>query len=156
MQGAELNRFFPNRRRPAAQPARTPDPYEAADPYAAPDEFGPADAFETAEPYLPPDYAEPAGFRDRGAPGGAFEDGPDYYDDRYGETEMVAEPQSGMNWLTVQEVRKSYKKRMVVRGVSLAVRRGEAVGLLGPNGAGKTTVFYMITGLVPGRRGPDH
>ncbi|MDB5572665.1 MAG: lptB [Hyphomicrobiales bacterium] len=43
---------------------------------------------------------------------------------------------------------KSYGGRQVVRDVSLAVRRGEAVGLLGPNGAGKTTVFYMITGLV--------
>ena len=52
-------------------------------------------------------------------------------------------------WLTASGVRKSYRRRLVVRGVDLAVRRGEAVGLLGPNGAGKTTVFYMITGLVP-------
>ncbi len=43
---------------------------------------------------------------------------------------------------------KSYGGRQVVRGASLHVRRGEAVGLLGPNGAGKTTIFYMITGLV--------
>ena len=43
---------------------------------------------------------------------------------------------------------KSYKRRPVVRGVSLSVKRGEAVGLLGPNGAGKTTVFYIITGLI--------
>jgi lipopolysaccharide export system ATP-binding protein len=43
---------------------------------------------------------------------------------------------------------KSFKRRPVVRGVSLQVSRGEAVGLLGPNGAGKTTVFYMITGLL--------
>ena len=43
---------------------------------------------------------------------------------------------------------KRYKKRPVVRNVSLSLRRGEAVGLLGPNGAGKTTTFYMITGLV--------
>jgi lipopolysaccharide export system ATP-binding protein len=42
---------------------------------------------------------------------------------------------------------------MVVKGVSLNVGRGEAVGLLGPNGAGKTTVFYMITGLVPADEG---
>ncbi|MDX2263641.1 MAG: LPS export ABC transporter ATP-binding protein [Hyphomicrobiales bacterium] len=50
--------------------------------------------------------------------------------------------------LVVENVVKSYKKRMVVKGVSLAVERGQSVGLLGPNGAGKTTVFYMITGLV--------
>jgi lipopolysaccharide export system ATP-binding protein len=54
----------------------------------------------------------------------------------------------GDGWLTASMVKKSYKKRMVVKGVSLAVGRGESVGLLGPNGAGKTTVFYMITGLV--------
>jgi lipopolysaccharide export system ATP-binding protein len=43
---------------------------------------------------------------------------------------------------------KQFKKRPVVRNVSLSVKRGEAVGLLGPNGAGKTTTFYMITGLI--------
>jgi lipopolysaccharide export system ATP-binding protein len=48
---------------------------------------------------------------------------------------------------------KSYRRRPVVRNVSVTVRRGEAVGLLGPNGAGKTTVFYMITGLVAADRG---
>ncbi len=51
--------------------------------------------------------------------------------------------------LEVHSLFKSFKKRPVVRGVSLSLARGEAVGLLGPNGAGKTTVFYMITGLVP-------
>ncbi len=48
---------------------------------------------------------------------------------------------------------KSFGTRQVVRGVSIYVRRGEAVGLLGPNGAGKTTVFYMITGLIKVDRG---
>jgi lipopolysaccharide export system ATP-binding protein len=43
---------------------------------------------------------------------------------------------------------KSYKKRDVVRDVSLEVNSGEIVGLLGPNGAGKTTCFYMIVGLI--------
>jgi lipopolysaccharide export system ATP-binding protein len=60
---------------------------------------------------------------------------------------------SGDGWLTCEGVRKTYRKRTVVKDVSLAVGRGEAVGLLGPNGAGKTTVFYMITGLVPADAG---
>ena len=52
---------------------------------------------------------------------------------------------------------KRYRKRPVVRGVSIACKRGEAVGLLGPNGAGKTTTFYMITGLVqPDEGRVDH
>jgi len=59
----------------------------------------------------------------------------------------------GVGRLTVRSVVKSFKKRTVVRGVSLEVSRGEAVGLLGPNGAGKTTVFYMITGLIPADEG---
>jgi lipopolysaccharide export system ATP-binding protein len=55
--------------------------------------------------------------------------------------------------LTVHGVEKSFAKRKVVKGVSLSLRRGEAVGLLGPNGAGKTTVFYMITGLIKADKG---
>ena len=51
-------------------------------------------------------------------------------------------------WLTVRGVKKTFKKRTVVKGVSINLKRGESVGLLGPNGAGKTTVFYMITGLI--------
>jgi lipopolysaccharide export system ATP-binding protein len=62
-------------------------------------------------------------------------------------------PNTGSGWLTVHSVVKSFRKRTVVRGVSLEVGRGEAVGLLGPNGAGKTTVFYMITGLIPADEG---
>jgi lipopolysaccharide export system ATP-binding protein len=50
--------------------------------------------------------------------------------------------------LAARGVGKTYKKRPVVRNVSIELRRGEAVGLLGPNGAGKTTTFYMIIGLV--------
>jgi lipopolysaccharide export system ATP-binding protein len=55
--------------------------------------------------------------------------------------------------LTVHGVEKSFVGRKVVKGVSLSLRRGEAVGLLGPNGAGKTTVFYMITGLIKADKG---
>jgi lipopolysaccharide export system ATP-binding protein len=45
-------------------------------------------------------------------------------------------------------IRKSYRGRHVVKGISVEVNEGEIVGLLGPNGAGKTTSFYMIVGLV--------
>jgi len=53
-----------------------------------------------------------------------------------------------MDILQAVNLAKSYKKRKVVRDVSLRVNRGEIVGLLGPNGAGKTTCFYMIVGLI--------
>jgi lipopolysaccharide export system ATP-binding protein len=78
---------------------------------------------------------------------------PSGYADTYDNPYDNYEEPVGEGWLTVEHVQKSYKKRKVVRGVSLAVRRGESVGLLGPNGAGKTTVFYMITGLVPADAG---
>jgi lipopolysaccharide export system ATP-binding protein len=48
---------------------------------------------------------------------------------------------------------KRYKKRTVVRNVSISVRQGEVVGLLGPNGAGKTTTFYMIVGMIKPNEG---
>jgi lipopolysaccharide export system ATP-binding protein len=54
--------------------------------------------------------------------------------------------------LVVRGLGKTFKSRPVLRDVSLAVKRGEAVGLLGPNGAGKTTSFYCVTGLIS----PDH
>jgi lipopolysaccharide export system ATP-binding protein len=57
----------------------------------------------------------------------------------------------GVLW--VHEIEKSFVGRKVVKGVSLHVRKGEAVGLLGPNGAGKTTVFYMMTGLIKADKG---
>ena len=50
--------------------------------------------------------------------------------------------------LVAVNIGKSFKKRPVLRGVTLTVQRGEAVGLLGPNGAGKTTCFYVVTGLL--------
>lgn len=50
--------------------------------------------------------------------------------------------------LSARNLAKSYKGRIVVRDVSLAIKQGQIVGLLGPNGAGKTTCFYMIVGLV--------
>lgn len=51
------------------------------------------------------------------------------------------------------DLKKSFKKRTVVGGVSLNVQKGEIVGLLGPNGAGKSTTFYMIVGIIKPDKG---
>src|SRR5262249_19638343 len=58
-----------------------------------------------------------------------------------------AEPQWAQRYLAVHEVEKSFAGRKVVKGVSLYLRPGEAVGVLGPNGAGEAPLFYMSTRL---------
>jgi lipopolysaccharide export system ATP-binding protein len=58
-----------------------------------------------------------------------------------------------MHLLEIKGLHKSYDGRAVVRGVDIAVKRGEIVGLLGPNGAGKTTTFYMIVGIISPNQG---
>lgn len=55
--------------------------------------------------------------------------------------------------LRTENLVKKYRKRTVVKEVSIEVEQGEIVGLLGPNGAGKTTTFYMIVGLITPNRG---
>ena len=55
--------------------------------------------------------------------------------------------------LSVQNLKKSFNKNIVVQDISLNVKSGEIVGLLGPNGAGKTTSFYMIVGLIAADHG---
>lgn len=55
--------------------------------------------------------------------------------------------------LKTENLHKAYRKREVVRGVTMQVHPGRVVGLLGPNGAGKTTCFYMIVGLIPATEG---
>jgi len=64
------------------------------------------------------------------------------------QTSRSAEAAGVDDGIRVANLQKSFRKRVVVRDVSLQVKRGEVVGLLGPNGAGKTTCFYMIMGLV--------
>jgi lipopolysaccharide export system ATP-binding protein len=60
------------------------------------------------------------------------------------EPKLVSNPKG----LVVEHLMKRYRRRPVLRDVSINVKRGEAVGLLGPNGAGKTTCFYIVTGLI--------
>ncbi len=55
---------------------------------------------------------------------------------------------AGNAGLKIIKLRKSYRKRVVIRDVSMELARGEVVALLGPNGSGKTTCFYAIAGLV--------
>lgn len=62
---------------------------------------------------------------------------------------VAYESQPAGEGLVVENIGKSFRRRPVVKGVSLHLARGEVAGLLGPNGAGKTTCFYMITGLIP-------
>ncbi len=64
---------------------------------------------------------------------------------QHGATPRLVSESAG---LVASKLGKQYRKRPVLRDVSVSVRRGEAVGLLGPNGAGKTTCFYIITGLI--------
>ena len=70
--------------------------------------------------------------------------------DRAGRTPDNAVPRlvADNQGLVATKLGKSFKKRPVLRDVSLSVQRGEVVGLLGPNGAGKTTCFYVVTGLI--------
>jgi lipopolysaccharide export system ATP-binding protein len=69
------------------------------------------------------------------------------------ESDAPARAASAAEGLVAFNLHKSYRRRPVLRGVSLSLQRGEAVGLLGPNGAGKTTCFYVITGLVEANAG---
>lgn len=61
---------------------------------------------------------------------------------------MAIRKNNSTDVLEIFNIGKKYKKRTVLKNVSLHVHKGEAVGLLGPNGAGKTTCFYCITGLI--------
>ena len=54
----------------------------------------------------------------------------------------------GTSGLVISHLRKSFRRRMVIRDVTMTLHRGEVVALLGPNGSGKTTTFYAIAGLI--------
>jgi len=110
----------------AAAVSREPAPFVPAEP----------SAFALDAPPIPRNLPPEAAPRPRSAPDGAAPPRPRH-----------------AGYLAIHGVEKSFGNRKIVRGVSIYVRRGEAVGILGPNGAGKTTVFYMITGLIKPDRG---
>lgn len=77
-------------------------------------------------------------------PGESLVASSDSPDEEAGGPQLIAESQG----LVINNIGKTFKKRPVLRDVSINLHRGEIIGLLGPNGAGKTTCFYIITGLI--------
>jgi lipopolysaccharide export system ATP-binding protein len=136
---------------PRAKPALPPrrryeetDDWQAAPSYAQhPEQYAPPQPDENWQAAQYAQYAEPRA-PERAHPG----DGAHWQDQQ-----PVEQPAEQRHYLAAHAVEKTFGDRKVVRGASLYVRRGEAVGLLGPNGAGKTTIFYMITGLIAADRG---
>jgi lipopolysaccharide export system ATP-binding protein len=92
--------------------------------------------------------AEPALYRSPEPDPAQYRSQPEPAPYRAPQRQHVQAPAGEQGFLAAHSVQKTFGTRMVVKGASLYVRRGEAVGLLGPNGAGKTTIFYMITGLL--------
>lgn len=115
-------------------PVRDAPPIARDQPAQAPDPYGVEAPSRSRQPAAPPPQAKAKSSAKTNGTGGP---------------QLLKRP----GFLAVHSVEKSFGSRQVVRGVSIYVRRGEAVGLLGPNGAGKTTVFYMITGLIKPDRG---
>lgn len=71
---------------------------------------------------------------------------------KVGQEQLLDQIKNKMTSLRIQNIKKSYKNKDVVKDISLEISSGEIIGLLGPNGAGKTTSFYMIVGLIQ----PEH
>jgi lipopolysaccharide export system ATP-binding protein len=129
----------PVRRTPDAgwtppEPARSPEPVYSPEPERSPE------TARAPEAKRPPESRRGNGSAPPQTTWASREDKP-----------ARSSPRQG--YLAAHSVEKSFGGRKVVKGTSLYVRRGEAVGLLGPNGAGKTTVFYMITGLIKADKG---
>jgi lipopolysaccharide export system ATP-binding protein len=126
---------------PAPESARgSVTPLRIDQPRPRPPEARPAEA-RAPEARKTPD-SKPGGLRE--VPG----HGPIHGSAQGATASGAAEEHAYDSGLVIRSLMKKFKKRPVLRGVSVSLRRGEAVGLLGPNGAGKTTCFYIITGLV--------
>jgi lipopolysaccharide export system ATP-binding protein len=137
---------------PQQQPAAPPPP-PVPPPFAAPPFVPPPIQPDMAPPLAPPHAPPPAQARPPRRPPAPLNGikTPSRSRRRPDGNGSASPDRKGL--LAVHGVEKSFVGRKVVKGVSLYVRKGEAVGLLGPNGAGKTTVFYMITGLIKADQG---
>jgi lipopolysaccharide export system ATP-binding protein len=141
--------------RSKAPPPQQPDvPLPFVPPPFVPTSASPAPSFvpPLEPPTVPPPFVPPAQSRPPRQPAPANGPRPAARPRRRTEGNGAL-PVDRKGLLAVHGVEKSFVGRKVVKGVSLYVRKGEAVGLLGPNGAGKTTVFYMITGLIKADQG---
>jgi lipopolysaccharide export system ATP-binding protein len=141
---------------PPVEKARAKSPPTVNPPIANPTPTSPAPISPPASPQAPPNQppAAPARQQRQPAPPSGQANGPRPIARPRRRTDgNGAAPSERKALLSIHGLAKSFVGRTVVRGVSLYVRKGEAVGLLGPNGAGKTTVFYMITGLIKADEG---
>jgi lipopolysaccharide export system ATP-binding protein len=134
------------------QPA-VPPPAPAPPPFVAPPFVPPPIQPDMAPPLAPPQAPPPAQSRPPRRPPAPLNGTKTPSRPRRRPEGNGSAPPDRKGLLAVHGVEKSFVGRKVVKGVSLYVRKGEAVGLLGPNGAGKTTVFYMITGLIKADQG---
>jgi lipopolysaccharide export system ATP-binding protein len=139
----------PAKKQRAKNPAVNPPPVSSA---VGPADSPPPSALRSPPPPVQPSTPPTRPTRQPAAPGGQTNGQRPAVRSRRGGGNGAASPERKA-LLSVHGVAKTFVGRKVVRGVSLYVRKGEAVGLLGPNGAGKTTVFYMITGLIKADEG---
>ena len=137
---------------PTPKPTPTPQP-TVPPPFAAPPFVPPPILPDMAPPSAPPLAPPPAQTRPQRRPPAPLNGIRPAGRPRRRPEGNGSAPPDRKGLLAVHGVEKSFVGRKVVKGVSLYVRKGEAVGLLGPNGAGKTTVFYMITGLIKADQG---
>jgi lipopolysaccharide export system ATP-binding protein len=130
--------------------------------YEETDDWPPAPSYaQPAAPYVPPPPEEDADWQaaqyaqhaEPRAPQRAPQPAGPAGFNRHEQQQPDQLPIEQRSYLAAHAVEKTFGDRKVVKGASLYVRRGEAVGLLGPNGAGKTTIFYMMTGLVSADKG---
>jgi lipopolysaccharide export system ATP-binding protein len=135
---------------------RTGPPMKPRRAYQETDDWQPAPSYAQQPGHRPqpqPDERQVAQYAQHAEPRAPQRARQDDAANRYAQQQPRQQAAEQRNYLAAHAVEKTFGDRKVVKGASLYVRRGEAVGLLGPNGAGKTTIFYMMTGLISADKG---